>query len=175
MKFSGSSRKPLCVPLLTLSFLLAAFSGQAFAASITVMPDWTTFVQAANLILLVILLNIVLYRPIRQILKQRREKIDGLEQTIESSTTSLAEKENTYAAGIREARKKGMVEKDALIQAASDEEKQILDKINADAQAELNAVKAKIAQEAEAAKADLLKDVDTFANAIGKKILGRAV
>jgi F-type H+-transporting ATPase subunit b len=175
MNFSGFSRKPLCVPVLTLSFLCVTFTGQAFAASITVIPDWTTFVQAANFILLVFLLNIVLYRPIRNILNQRKEKIDGLEQNIQSSSSDLAEKEETYAAGIREARKKGMLEKDALIQAAADEEKKILDKINAEAQDELNAVKAKVAQEAEAAKAALLAEVDTFANEIGKKILGRAV
>jgi F-type H+-transporting ATPase subunit b len=175
MNFSGSSRKPLCVPVLALSLLLINFSGPAFAASITVMPDWTTLLQAANFILLVFLLNIVLYRPVRNILKQRKAKIDGLEQDIQSSTSDLAEKETTYAAGIRDARKKGMLEKDALVQAAADEEKKILDKINADALEELNAVKAKVAQEAEAAKAALLKEVDTFANDIGKKILGRAV
>jgi F-type H+-transporting ATPase subunit b len=175
MNFSGFSRKPLCVPVLALSFLIVVFTDQAFAASITVIPDWTTLLQAANFILLVILLNIVLYRPIRKILEQRKAKIEGLEQTINSSTSDLAEKENTYAAGIRDARKKGMLEKDALIQAAADEEKQILDKINADALEELNAVKAKVKQEAEAAKAALLAEVDTFANEIGKKILGRAV
>ena len=175
MNFSGSNRKPLVVPVLTLSFLFVVFSNPAFAASITVIPDWTTFLQSANFILLVILLNILLYRPIRGIITQRKEKIDGLEQTIESSTSDLAEKEATYASGIREARKKGMLEKDALIQAASEEEKQVLDKINADAQAELNAVKAKVVQEAEVAKAALLKEVDIFANEIGKKILGRAV
>ncbi len=175
MNFSGSSRKPLCVPVLALSFLLVIFCSQAFAASITVIPNWTTFLQAANFILLVFLLNFVLYRPIRNILKQRKEKVDGLEQTIQGSTSDLAEKESTYAAGIREARKKGMLEKDALVQAATDEEKQILEKINADALEELNAVKAKVKQEAEAAKAALLEEVDTFANEIGKKILGRAV
>ena len=175
MNLSGSNRKPLVVAVLTLSILLVVSSGPVFAASISVIPNWTTLLQAANFILLVILLNIILYRPIRNILIQRKEKIDGLEQNIESSTSDLAEKEATYAAGIRDARKKGLMEKDALIQAASDEEKQVLDKINADAQAELNAVKAKVAQEAEAAKEALLKEVDIFANEIGKKILGRAV
>ncbi len=175
MTFSGSSRKPLCVPVLALSLLLIIFSGPAFAASITVMPDWTVFLQAANFILLVFLLNIVLYRPIRNIIRQRKTKIDGLEQDIQSSSNDLAEKEATYAAGIRDARKKGLLEKETLVQAAADEEKKILDKINADALEELNAVKAKVAQEAETAKAALLKEVDTFANDIGKKILGRAV
>ena len=58
---------------------------------------------------------------------------------------------------------------------ATEEEKKIIDKINADALAELNAVKAKVAQEADAARDALLKEVDAFANDIGAKILGRAV
>jgi F-type H+-transporting ATPase subunit b len=175
MIFSGANRKRFAVPALTLSFLFLVLCGEAFAASITVIPNWTTFIQAANFIILVFILNIVLYRPIRNILIQRKEKIEGLEQNVENASSDLSEKEATYAAGIREARKKGMKEKDALIDEATEEEKKIIDKINADALAELNAVKAKVAEEADAARASLLKEVDTFANEIGAKILGRAV
>jgi F-type H+-transporting ATPase subunit b len=154
---------------------LLALSGEAFAANITVIPNWTTFIQAANFIILVFILNMILYRPIRNILIKRKEKMEGLEQTVENATTDLVDKENTYASGIREARKKGLQEKDMLVNAATEEEKAIIDKINADALAELNAIKAKVAQEAESAREALLKDVDTFANEIGVKILGRAV
>ena len=45
----------------------------------------------------------------------------------------------------------------------------------AEALAELNAVKEKVAKEADAARDALLKEVDAFANDIGAKILGRAV
>ena len=86
-----------------------------------------------------------------------------------------AKKETTYASGIREARKKGLQEKDALINAATEEEKAIIDKINAEALAELNAVKEKVAKEVDVARGALLKDVDSFASEIGVKILGRAV
>jgi F-type H+-transporting ATPase subunit b len=172
---SGVYRKRFAVPALSLSFLFLAFSGEAFAAGITVIPNWTTLIQAANFIILVFILNIVLYRPIRNILIQRREKIEGLEQTVENATGDLAEKEATYASGIREARKKGLQEKDALVNAATEEEKAIIDRINAEALAELNTVKAKVAEEVDMARGALLKEVDSFANDIGAKILGRAV
>ncbi len=172
---SGFYRKRFAVPALSLSFLFLAFSGEAFAAGITVIPNWTTLLQAANFIILVFILNIVLYRPIRNILIQRRQKIEGLEQTVENATGDLAEKEATYASGIREARKKGLQEKDALVNAAAEEEKAIIDKINAEALAELNTVKKKVAKEVDMARDALLREVDSFANDIGAKILGRAV
>jgi F-type H+-transporting ATPase subunit b len=175
MIFSGAHRKRFAVPALSLSFLFLVLSGEAFAAGITVIPNWTTLIQAANFIILIFILNIILYRPIRNILIRRKEKIDGLEQNVANATSDLSDKETTYASGIREARKKGMQEKDVLVNEATEEEKKIVDKINAEALAELNAVKAKVAQEADAARQALLKDVDTFANEIGAKILGRAV
>ena len=172
---SGFYRKRFAVPALSLSFLFLAFSGEAFAAGITVIPNWTTLLQAANFIILVFILNIVLYRPIRNILIQRRQKIEGLEQTVENATGDLTEKEATYASGIRDARKKGLQEKDALVNAATEEEKAIIDRINAEALAELHTVKAKVAKEVDMARNALLKEVDSFANEIGAKILGRAV
>jgi F-type H+-transporting ATPase subunit b len=175
MIFSGLNRKRFAVPALSLSFLLLVLCGEAFAAGITVIPNWTVFIQAANFLILVFILNIVLYRPIRNILIQRKEKIQGLEHNVENAVDDLSEKEATYESGIREARKKGLKEKDVLVNAATDEEKEIIAKINAEALAELNAVKEKVAKEADAARDALLKDVDAFANDIGAKILGRAV
>ena len=175
MIFSGANRKRLAVPVLSLSFLFLVLCGEAFAAGITVIPNWTTFIQAANFIVLIFILNIVLYRPIRNILIQRKEKIEGLEQGVENATGDLSDKETTYASGLRDSSKNGMHENDALLKEDTEEEKKIIDKINADALAELNAVKAKVAEEADAARDTLLKEVDTFAGEIGAKILGRAV
>ena len=175
MILSGVNRKRFAVPALSLSFLLLVLCGEAFAAGITVIPNWTILIQAANFLILIFILNIILYRPIRNILIQRKEKIEGLEQNVDNATSDLVDKEATYASGIREARKKGMQEKDALVNAATDEEKEIIAKINAEALAELNAVKEKVAKETDAARDALLKEVDTFATDIGAKILGRAV
>ena len=68
-----------------------------------------------------------------------------------------------------------MQAKESFLQAAKDEERAIIDKINQKAQAELAQVREKIAQDAQSVQSDLEKEVDAFAGAIGEKILGRAI
>jgi F-type H+-transporting ATPase subunit b len=159
-------------------FILASlwFAGVAFGAGgITVIPDWTLWVQIANFLLIVWVLNIILFKPIRNILIQRKEKITKLEQNIETSDKEANEKNEAFDSGIRDARAKGLSEKSVLLNEAADEEREIVDKINQKAQADLAEVREKIAKDAEAVRASLQKEIDTFASAIGEKILGRAV
>ena len=137
--------------------------------------DGSVFIQIVNFLVLIWILNIVLYRPIRNILIQRREKVSGLEGNIEAANTRMKEKDDAFSKGIKEARNKGLREKDSLIKEAEAEEKEIVGKINEKAQAELAQVKEKIAKEAREVRDALMKEVDAFASDIGEKILGRAV
>jgi F-type H+-transporting ATPase subunit b len=106
---------------------------------------------------------------------QRKEKVTSLEQNVETSDNEAKGKNEAFDLGIRDARAKGISEKSALLNEAAEEEKEIVDKINQKAQADLAEVREKIAKDAEAVRASLQKEIDTFANAIGEKILGRAV
>ena len=174
MKIVGLNRKGWII----FYFILASlwFAGVAFGAGgITVIPDWTLFVQIANFLLIVWVLNIVLFKPIRNILIQRKEKVTSLEQNVEASDKEAKEKNEAFDSGIRDARAKGLNEKSVLLNEAADEEREIVDKINQKAQADLAEVREKIAKDAEAVRASLQKEIETFASAIGEKILGRAV
>jgi F-type H+-transporting ATPase subunit b len=137
--------------------------------------DGSLFIQIANFLVLIWLLNIVVYRPIRKILIERKEKIKGLEEGIEGRLKDAQEKDEEFSKGIREARARGMEEKEALLQEAAAEEKQIIAKINEKAQAEMADVRAKIAADIDAVRSSLQGQVDDFASAIGQKILGRTV
>lgn len=136
--------------------------------------DASVFVQIANFVFLIVVLNIVLYKPLRKILLQRKEKVNGLEKNIDTFTKDADEKDDSYLAGIKEARVEGLREKETLLQSASDEEKLIIEKINQKAQADLEAVREKIAKDAEGVRVNLLKEIDSFADAIKQKILGGA-
>ena len=138
-----------------------------------VSVDGSIVLQIVNFLVLILILNLVLYKPIRKILRERKEKMAGLQSDIDGSTQQVQSKEEAYAEGIRQARAAGQKEKEALMQAASEEEKAIIGKINDAAQAELKAVKEKIAQETGSVKAALEEEIDAFADAIGQKILGR--
>lgn len=137
--------------------------------------DYSLLVQIVNFILLVLILNIVLYKPIRGVLAKRRETIDGLNASIDASSVGVREREETFAAGIKEGRIKGVELKDAIIDEASHEEKRIVEEITRRAQDDLAAVRERISQEMVAVRESLQSDVDDFAIAIGEKILGRAL
>ena len=175
MKVSGSSRKGYIGLLFITASLL--YAGVAFGSGggITVIPDWTLWVQMANFLIIVWALNIILYKPIRNILIQRKEKITNLEQNTEMLNKEANEKDNAFDSGIKDARAKGLNEKNVLLNEAAGQEREIIDKINQKAQADLAEVREKIAKDVETVRASLQKEIDTFASAIGEKILGRAV
>lgn len=140
-----------------------------------VSVDYSLLVQIVNFILLVLILNVVLYKPIRGVLAKRRETIDGLNASIDASSVGVREKEEAFAAGIKEARTKGVKLKDALIEEATGEERRIVGEINRRAQEDLSAVRDRISQEVVAVRESLQSEVDDFAKAMGEKILGRAL
>ena len=135
--------------------------------------DVSVFIQIANFLFLVWILNILLYKPIRNVMIQRKEKISGLEQNIGTAEAKALEQDEAFSEGIKGARTRGFKEKGTLLQQAMDEEKEIIAKINEKAQTELASIREKIAKDTQAVKESLMKEVDGFATTISEKILGR--
>lgn len=137
--------------------------------------NWTVIPQIINFIVIIVALNVVLYRPIRDILKKRQERINSLNSGIDGAAAQAQEKERALEAGIAKARNEGVREKEALTQAAEEEQKRIIGEINEKAQKDLEGLRASIAKEMVAAREELSKEVEAYAAMIGEKILGRAV
>lgn len=140
-----------------------------------VSVDVSLFVQIVNFLVLIWVLNLVLYKPIRNILIQRKEKVLALQQGAATSLEEAKAREAAFDQGIKAARAKGLKEKESFLQEAGEEEKRIVGEINAKAQAELAAVREKIFKDAEAVRVALQGEVEEYAKAIGQKILGRAI
>ena len=181
MRVFGLYRKCPAVLLMTLVIVLLSASmtlgssDESGGGGITVLPDGSLIIQIANFLLIIWILNLILYRPIRNILRQRRERIEGLELSIETYNENAQEKDDAFASGIKEARTRGLKQKDTLLQAAAEEEKQIIENVNTNAQAELAEIRKKIAKDADNARTSLQERVDEFADEICQKILGRKV
>jgi F-type H+-transporting ATPase subunit b len=137
--------------------------------------DYSVFIQIANFLFLVWILNIVVYKPIRKILRQRAGKIDTYNQRIDTCVDQSLQKDSDYNSGLRSARAKGLKEKEAFLEDAREEERAIIERINAKAQAELTKTKEEIARDAQKVQTELEKEINGFAGSIGEKILGRAV
>ena len=174
-KWAAFSFVILAVIGLTASLALGSSEGSKGGGGVTVIPDWSVGIQIVNFLLIIWILNLILYRPIRSILRQRKEKIEGLELSIATYNKDAKEKDEAFASGIKEARAKGLKEKEALLQAGAEEEKKIIDEVHQKAQAELSEMRDKIAREAQNVKASLHEKVDEYASDICQKLLGRTV
>ena len=137
--------------------------------------DGSVVLQVVNFIFLIWILNLVLYKPIRKIMLQRKEKVTGFEMDIEALKTDAGEKDDRIASGISEARAKGLREKEAILLKTAEEEKKIIEDINERTRTKLSDVRGKIEKDVEDVRKSLEKEVDDFVDAIGQKILGRAV
>jgi F-type H+-transporting ATPase subunit b len=175
MKISGLNLKNYIVFILFTALSIVSFAGVALGASISVIPDMSLFVQIVNFLIIIWVLNIILYRPIRKILIQRKEKITSFEQNIQKLNEDAAGKDEAFLSGIKDARVRGLNEKEVLLKEGAEEEKKIIEQINQKAQANLAEVREKITKDAQNVRTSLHKELDTFANAISEKILGRAV
>ncbi|SDU14814.1 F0F1 ATP synthase subunit B family protein [Desulfobacula phenolica] len=141
---------------------------------ITVIPDISLMYQMINFLVLLFVLNLVLYKPIRNVLLERKAKIEGMQNGAEKAAGDLIAGEDAYKNGLKEARSEGLKTKEAFVEEASQEETEIIDRINKKAQANLAEIKQQVADETEQARKALEGEVEAYAKAIGEKILGRA-
>ena len=137
--------------------------------------DRSLVIQIVNFVFLIWILNIVLYKPIRKVLLQRKEKISGLEKSIQTSLRDATEKDESIAAGIKLARENGLKQREALLNEAEAEEKEIIQAVHRKAQEDLAAIREKIISDADKVRVSLQQEIDGFARAISQKILGRPI
>ncbi len=137
--------------------------------------DWTIILQFVNFIVLMAVLNAILYRPMRNMLKHRKETIDGSHERANELESQIDEKMARYEEKLQEAKLQGNQEKNQLRQAAAGEEARILGEAREEASDRLQAVKDRVAGEADAAGKKLKTDAETLASDIATKILGRAL
>jgi F-type H+-transporting ATPase subunit b len=139
-----------------------------------VSVDGSLLIQIINFLFLLFVLNLILFKPIRKVLLERKEKIQGLEQGISSLETQAGDQDQAYKDGLKEARANGLKEKETFVEQASQEEKEIIERINKTAQSNLAKIRTQVIEETEKARVALEAEVELFSKAIGEKILGRA-
>jgi len=140
-----------------------------------VSVDCSVFIQIVNFLLLIYLLNLILYKPIREIIVKRSNKFKSLKSDIKIMTNDLLNNEIKVKDELEAAISIGKDKQKHLVLEAKKEESRILSEINDKAQSKLNEFRAKIKKDIETSKVKLNQDLNIFAEAISQKILGRAI
>jgi F-type H+-transporting ATPase subunit b len=137
--------------------------------------DGTLFLQIANFLILLFILNLILFRPIRRVLAQREEEMNSRQKTIDDFQDQAEKNEKGIEEGVIRARKKGYAEKEALKSNGLEEEKEILQEAGAGVEQKLNAAKKEIETKIAVAREALEDQIASFSDELAQKILGRSI
>ena len=132
-------------------------------------------VQIVNILLLMVILNFFLYRPIRKVLSERNAELTGAREKTATVDKEVQEKMALYESRLREVKSKASDEKSAMLKVARQEEAAILEKARGEATNSLNAIKNKVAKEAADAKLMLKEQALSLSREISEKVLGRSL
>ena len=137
--------------------------------------DYTLIIQIANFLFLLFILNILLYKPIRQILSQRKEEMDSFVGMIGEFEDKSAQSSKALEENKAEATKEGLKEKETLKGEGSDQEKSLLKAATSEASEKLDQARDEIAASMVSARQTLEKELGRFSRELAQKILGRSV
>ncbi|ALC18298.1 ATP synthase F0 b' subunit [Desulfuromonas soudanensis] len=137
--------------------------------------DWTLGLQFINFVVLMLALNVILYRPLRKVMQQRKETVDGSYRKAKSLEGAIDEKMAHYQEQLQQAKLKGNQEKNELRSQAHAEEGKILSAARATATEYMDTIKVKVASEADRARQALKAETEGLAAQIASKVLGRGL
>ena len=142
------------------------------------MPElipYTILIQIINFLVLLFLLNIIIYRPIRSVLKKRNEEMDSTSST----TDEWKRKIERYASEIEEnvdsTRRLGLKERMGLRDNGLAAEKELLQNAYSQVEEALGKAKNEIKEKVNSARASLQEEMESFSHELVEKILGRSL
>ena len=142
---------------------------------VSINLDISLVIQLVNFLLLILALNYLLYRPIRQVLAERRELMNRLKTKASKARAELengeAEKARLNAESLRQA----LQHKNEITAKAAAEDKILLAEAQEQAARQVNDSRARLQQSASAARAVLTQDIQRIAKDMADKILGRTI
>jgi len=133
----------------------------------------TFFIQMVNVLILVFLMNLFLYRPIRRFVAQRNQFVAEQREAIESAEAETAGAIREFEARIVEARKQGREKIQEIKTAAYEQEKGMLQAALDQAGKQVQATRMTIQDDVRKAGEQLKSQVEAFSVELAQKILGR--
>ena len=135
----------------------------------------TILFQFASYLFLLFALNLVLYRPLRAVMQNRRQTIEGGHKRARDLEGQIDERMAKYQQKLEKARQAGAIERADLKADAAKHETEILSAARADAMAKLQRIRSQVAKEADTARTKLQEDAQAHAALIASKVLGRSL
>jgi len=137
--------------------------------------DITVVIQIINILILIVVMNAVLYKPVRTVLAKRKEKLTELANSIETFRKNAELRKDEINRKLNDARVKAKEEIEKAKGAAQASTAESLATIRQDAMANKTAQLSEIKKQFTDAQQQLSGQIDGFASEMAAKILGRSL
>jgi F-type H+-transporting ATPase subunit b len=135
--------------------------------------DWSLLVQIANFLILILILNKILYQPVRKLMTSRQELIESLKRGADAVKERLAEGEAAQERFRVEVLQEGVNILKASKDAGGAKELEILTGTQREAAERLETARRAINQQTDEARGQLRAQAGALADEIVGKLLGR--
>jgi F-type H+-transporting ATPase subunit b len=141
----------------------------------TILPDITIFYQFANFLIILILLNFFLFKPVVGALKKREGAIKSLGERVDKAKQDAKDFERQYDEVTQEKKRPIMESKDAALSEANTGATKIIEKARQELTEQLSKIKDEIESEGKKVYNTLRADVDKLSGDVAAKILRRSL
>jgi F-type H+-transporting ATPase subunit b len=138
-------------------------------------PDITLIIQMVNFLILLFLLNLILFRPIRNIIKERNQIIQNFNSDITSLKDEAQDSMERFEQKVLEAKKEGMAQISKMKGEGEQAEEELITATNTEVQAKIEEARKKVASDIQEARTQLQAQVQAFSVAVTEKVLGRSI
>lgn len=131
--------------------------------------------QLINFLVLLVALNIILFKPVRRIMRERQQEIGDAFTEAKSSQDRVQGLMERYNALLAEAKQKAAATYNGIYQQGLDAQRDLISAERAKASEMLDKARTEILTASTAARTDLRKEAERLSQDITSKLLGRAV
>jgi F-type H+-transporting ATPase subunit b len=137
--------------------------------------DLAFVIQLINFLLLILVLNVFLYKPIRKVLADRQSQLADAKARTAQVDEEVNQRMVEYEERLKSMKAETGAERSELKKQAQAEEAGILEQARSEAAKSLDSIKTKVAQEVAEARVLLQEQAKVLSNDICEKVLGRSL
>jgi len=132
----------------------------------------SAIIQTINFLIVLAILNAILYRPIRAVIRKRAQRMEAQLLDIENFSAQAEQKMASYSEALSVAQQKGTEIRTQLKAEGYQEEAALLEDINKQAVRELKSAREDAAAQVRAALDSLKSRVNGYAKKVTEKVVG---
>lgn len=142
---------------------------------VSVIPDYTIFIQIITFLALIYMLNVLLYKPILSIIERRKKKLEELENEIKLFNESVDKRAAEYEEKLKQAKTNASEFKKEIIKEGADQANMIINAVRNEIPLIAQEFQQKMDKEIQTARQILNNQSRKLSIEIAQKVMGRQV